>query len=273
MIWRLFIPIGAKLKRFYPSLDKYIVQAKIKSRSEEIIAKALFISLTSSILLFILFMIISKDLITSLIISAIIFISFYLYRLNIPKLLANRKKRDVENKLMFAVDHMVIKLKSGVPLFDTMKSVARANYGELSNEFANLVKKIESGKSEAEALKEMASTSPSLYLRKIAWQIASSLKSGGDVANVLESISNELIKEREIKLKSYIGSLNVYLLLYMVISIIIPALFIIASLVISMLVSLQIPEYLYYSIPVLVGVLQFLFIGIIKSKRPAMWEE
>ena len=273
MISKLFIPIGVRLKRFYPSLEKFIIQSGMKTSPEEIISKAISYSIIYGIVTFICFLFITKKVGISSIIGFTISVMFYFYELNIPRLKAERKRRDLEKKLMFAVDQMVIKLKSGVPLFDTMKSIAKADYGILSDEFAKVVKKIESGEDEGDALREMATTSPSPYLRKIAWEMTSSIKSGGNIADVLEGISSNLSKEDEIKMKAYNGVLNVYLLVYMITSIVIPALFIIASLVISMISSYSIPGYFFFLVPLFIGTIEFMIIGLIKARRPPVWEE
>ena len=270
MIWRIFIPIAKKLKNFYPETKRYLLQINSKYTIEEFISRnlgyATFIFLITLLLAIKNFKV---GIATSLTLG---FLTFF-YLMDMPKLKVLRKRRSIESKLIFAVDKMRIKLSSGASLFDTLKSIANSDYGELSKEVAIIVKEIEGGTPEVEALEKAARRNPSPIFRKILWEISSSIRSGGNVVDTLKSALVDLTRQLEIKMKTYTGELNVYLLVYMVLSIVFPVLMIIALTVVSILSNISISNLLIYSIPVLVIIFQFGIIGLIKSKRPYLWSE
>ena len=62
----------------------------------------------------------------------------FLYAMYLPKVKARFRARRMEQELVFAGRHMLIELKGGVPLFDSMLGISR-DYGEVSVEFNKVV--------------------------------------------------------------------------------------------------------------------------------------
>ena len=270
MIWRIFLPIADKLKNFYPEVKRNLMQSGSKENIRDFIAKNLFYSFIIFITITAIFIQrIKIGLIVSITVSSII----YGYLMNIPKLKILRKRRSIESKLIFALDQMRIKISSGVSLVEAIKGIASSNFGELSNESADIARKIEGGMPEVDAIEDTARKCSSPIARRVLWEIATSIRSGGDIKNVLDAVISNMVKELQIKMKSYAGVLNTYLLLYMVLSIVLPVLLIIAFIVISIISNIQIPIIIIYSIPVLIIIFQFVIIGLIKTKRPYLWSE
>ena len=270
MIWKIFLPIGDRFKRFYPGIERSLMILNSNIDIKEFIAKNIFYSLVIFLIILILFIRqIKIGLALALSISTIV----YFYLMNIPKMKLLTKKRKVESGLLFAVDQMNIKLSSGVPLIDAIKSNALSNFGEVSNKAAGIIKEIEGGASEIDTIEEFARKSSSPTARRLLWEIATSLRSGGDIKETLNAAMTNLIKELEIKMKSYAGVLNTYLLIYMVVSIVLPVLMILALIVTSMISNASIPMAFIYLIPIFIILFQFAIIGLVKTKRPHLWSE
>jgi len=106
---------------------------------------------------------------------SMIYITFY------PKLAVTKKVNDVEKYLPYMIHHLLIEVRSGVPLYNALVSIAQSNYGKLSVEIRRAVNEINTGKSEIAALEMLARQNPSLYFRRIMWQIVNALKSGADI--------------------------------------------------------------------------------------------
>src|SRR3989344_1733043 len=64
----------------------------------------------------------------------------FLYAMQFPSVKAKGRAKRMEQEIVFAGRHMLIELKSGVPLFDSMLGISR-DYGEVSLEFNKIVEK------------------------------------------------------------------------------------------------------------------------------------
>lgn len=194
----------------------------------------------------------------------------FMYVLMYPKVLINRKVRELEKNMLFAMRHMLIQAKSGITLFDSMVSVSKGRYGLVSQEFNDAVRKISTGWRDVDALEDMALRNPSLYFRRSLWQISNALRAGADIAQTLDSIIKDLSSEQRIKVRQYGSQLNPLAFMYMMFGVIMP------SLGISLLVSLSsftgfgIDPMYFWGIIAFLVIFKFNFIGIVKSKRPAV---
>ena len=268
---KFLYPIANKLARFYPGLHRTLVQSRSKKTVVEVISEALFNALISSISVFVLFIILKFSLLISAGSAIFLFFIILNYLIKLPGLKIIKKRTDIDSQLIYALDHMIIRLRGGATLFDSIKSIAISNYGELSKDFLEVVKKIEGGSDEASVFEEYASMTPSVYLRKIMWELAMSVRSGGNVVNILESMAKDLVNKSEIEIKSYAGKLNLYLLMYMILSVVLPALFIIAMVISSIITGPKNLESVLIILPITVLLVQFVIIGMINSTRPTLW--
>ncbi len=267
----IFFPIARKMVRFYPGLRRSLIQAGSKRTPEEMISLALQNALISGIGVSFLFYFLKFQPLIYLGSGALVFLIILNYIINLPKVKIAKKRIELDSKLIYALDHMIIRLKGGATLFDSVKSIAISNYGELSKDFLKLIKKIEGGVDEAAAFEEYASITPSRYLRKISWELAIAVRSGGDIVTILETMARDLVNKGEIEIRSYASKLNLYLLMYMILSIVLPALFIIAMVVSSIVSGPQNLTSILIVLPLLVIAIQFVIISMIGSIRPTLW--
>ncbi|MEK6902452.1 MAG: hypothetical protein AABX02_02590, partial [archaeon] len=79
--------------------------------------------------------------IVSAIFSFLVFIQIVAY----PILHINKKVADLDRNLVFALRTILVQIRSGVSLFDSMKVVAEGNYGAVSKEFRKAVDQISTG--------------------------------------------------------------------------------------------------------------------------------
>jgi flagellar protein FlaJ len=201
--------------------------------------------------------------------SSVLGIVGFFYVVFYPRLYVNRKVNQIEKNLPYALHHLLIEVRSGVPLFNALVSISQSKYGVLSEEMKKAVDDISTGKSEIAALEMLARRNPSLYFRRILWQIVNSLKSGADIGNTIKQIVDTLSEEQRIAIKKYGSQLNPMTLMYMIFAVIFPTLGITFLLILSSFVGIGVDLNL-----VLIGILlflllfQFMIIGLIKSKRP-----
>ncbi len=207
----------------------------------------------------------------SIIISIVFSILIFTQLLAYPKIRVKKRVRDIDSHLIFALRTLLIQIKSGVSLFDSMAMVAFSKrFGELGEELKTAVDKINTGYFEEVALEEMARKNPSPNLRKVIWQILNGMKAGSDTSTILEETVNTIVREQQIELKKYDSSLRMLSLMYLMIGVIIPALGITFIIVVGSFPRIEITEIVFWGFLGGIVLMEFVFIGIIKSKRPAL---
>ncbi len=187
-----------------------------------------------------------------------------------PSLLIQRNVRDVERNLLFALRHFYVQVKSGVTLFDALSSVASGNYGSVSAQFRNAVRKINSGAPAEAVLEDLALKNPSTYFRRSIWQISNGIKAGSDMSTLLKAVIDNISSEQRIAIRRYGSQLNPLTLVYMMVAVVLPSLGVTFMLVMSSFSGFVVSEMLFWEILAVLVVFQFMFVGIIKSKRPSI---
>ncbi|MCD6403332.1 MAG: type II secretion system F family protein [Candidatus Aenigmarchaeota archaeon] len=272
----VFQPIGNKLVSLFPSLDLDLRRIDLDVRAREYANVAVFAWLFWFVIMFFTMVTVSKiagverffsiSILVSLTIST--FAMFYV--LVYPSFLVKKKVKKLERDLLFAMRHLYIQIKSGVPLFESLVSVAKSGYGVLSKEIELCVKKISTGWPETRALEEMAIRNPSLLFRRAVWQITNSIRTGTDLGDTLSSIVETIAVEQKIAIRRYGSQLNPMVMMYMMLGVIVPSLGITFLMIISSFTGLPITKDTFILILIFLVVFQFNFLGFIKSRRPAV---
>ena len=160
----------------------------------------------------------------SILFGMVVFIAVVLYLKNYPKLIVRKRVANIERNLLHSLKHLLVQIKSGVPLYDGLVSITRGNYGALSDEFRELIKKVDTGTSMESAMEEISIKNPSQIFRRSVWQISNGMKAGSDIGDVLREIISNISQEQVIAIRRYGSQLNPLTLVYMMIAVIIPAL-------------------------------------------------
>ena len=197
------------------------------------------------------------------------FLSF-VYFMNFPRVKAKIRASMIDSDLVFAGRHMLIELKSGVPLFDSMLGISR-EYGVVSEEFNRVVEKVTLGVPIGVALHTVAENNPSHYFNRVVMQMANSIASGSDVAVALEAVLEQISREQIIELKAYGQKLNPIAMFYMVFGIIMPSLGIAFLIIVLSFMGgsgTTLNTSALLTILFAIGLVQFLFLSMIESSRP-----
>ena len=187
-----------------------------------------------------------------------------------PKIKILRKVRDLESNLIFALRTLLIEIKSGISLFDSIRLIANGNFGTVSREFKRAVEEIETGRFQEDVFEELATNNPSLFFRRALWQLVNGLKAGADVSQVLDALVDTLSKEQSNQVRRYGSSLRLLSLMYMMLGVIVPALGLTFLVVLSSFPQIQIQEWMFWAMLAMLGVSQFMFLGILKNNRPSL---
>lgn len=252
-----------------------LIQAEVDITPERYINMALFTSMYFFIImslssLAVLFLV--KSLIyipIALIIVFIFSIFMFSYILSCPRLYCIRRIRELEKFLLTALRQIIIKVRSGVPLFQALVSLSEG-YGELSKEIKSLVEKVNAGVSLDSALEETAAKNPSVYFRRALLQISTTIKSGADLNNTLTSLIQFVSQSITITAKKYGRELNFWSVFYLVISIVFPAIGISFFVMLSTYIGINLSIYVFIAVGIVFTVLQFFFLGIMSNRRPSL---
>ncbi|MDO8427991.1 MAG: type II secretion system F family protein [Candidatus Diapherotrites archaeon] len=270
-----WMDIGAGLEKGFPNLKIELEQAGINYSTQTYlgIASSLFAVYASvfavvftGVLLFTGSMFWFLGIFAGILLGLLVGIQVVFF----PKILIKRKVREIEQNLIYAVRTLLIQVKSGVGLFQAMNIVAEEEYGVLSQEFKKTVQKINSGIHQDDALQEMALDNPSPSLRKVIWQIINGIKGGAEISYVLQESLNSMVRDQLIDIRKYGSQLRLDSLIYMMIGVILPALGLTFLIVLGSIPQIQITEIFFWGLLAGVIIMNYFFIGIMKSRRPAL---
>ncbi len=276
-----FLGVGESLQDFFPFLEVHLKQAEVDFSVKEYLSMCILSSIIFFLFfgIFFIFILVLADierivlfgLLISLIATGFVFFQQMIY----PKVYANRRIREIERNLLDALQNVLVQLNSGVPLFDILVNISKGDYGGVSKEFSRVVKEINAGKPQIEALEDMAAINPSLYFRRAVWQIVNGMKSGGDMSNVVNDIINSLSEEQLLQIQRYGSQLNPLAMFYMLMVVIAPALGTTFLIMLSSFISLSefATKLIFWGLYGIVVFFQIMFMGLIKSKRPNLLSE
>ncbi|MEM5816167.1 MAG: type II secretion system F family protein [Candidatus Aenigmatarchaeota archaeon] len=270
-----FIWIADKIVKTMPSLEKNLIEAEIPLKSREYVSIAIFSSLYWFLILFTILNLISIILnasftYISFIISLLISLIALFYIIFYPNYRISKKNKDIERNLVFAIRHLYLEVKSGVPLFEGLISVSKENYGFISKELEKCVKEISAGKDQINVFEELAIRTSHPTFKKVIWQITNAMKTGADLGKILGIIATELTQEQKVKIRKYGSQLSPYALMYLMLTIIVPTLGITLLVILSSFSGINIPQTFFYLILFVITIFQIMFLGLIKSQRPSV---
>jgi len=203
-----------------------------------------------------------------ILVGVVSFFGMLMFHLLTPRIEAGRIATRVDQELIFALRSLLIQLSSGTSLFEAIRSISRSNYGQVSTEFGYVVKNISSGMSESNALEKLAFSTKSEVLKKSIWHILTTMKSGGSVANSLNSQVEELVAQQSDAIKNYAAELNLWTLVYLIIAAAMPSLGVTFLVIASSISSGGIGKDTVLLIALLGAFVQVGLIFIVKQKVP-----
>ena len=269
--------IGTRLTKIFPSLSIKLNQADMDIQPREYLSIAFFalwfwttITFSSFFILFLLVTLPENFIFLMTIVPLTIGFIAFMYVILYPDLIISKKSRDLDKNLLFALRHLQIQVKSGIPLFDSLVSISQGKYGLISDEFKNCVKKISTGEPEINTLEELVFRNPSLFFRRVIWQISNAIRTGADLGNTLDAIVDNLSNEQKVAIRRYGSQLNPLSMMYMMTAVIMPSLGITFLILLSTFSGLAVSEFLFWFILCILIVFQFSFVGIVKSRRPTI---
>ena len=140
----------------------------------------------------------------------------------------------------------------------------------LGSYFKEVVDKVDLGTSIENALNDIVERAPSQAFRRILWQIINSLRTGSDISRSLTAVVDQISREQNIAVKEYGRKLNPLAMFYMMIAVILPSLGVTMLIVLSAFMQIKLTLPVLLVISFFLGIIQFMFIVMIRSSRPAV---
>lgn len=274
-ISKKFFGLADKLSKMFPSLELELKQSGMGLDRREYIGIVIFSSFFIFILTFFLIFTLSLIAVTiekavsiASLISIFLFLMTFFYLRMYPKMLVKKKVADLERNLLHALKHLYVQVRSGVTIYDAIVSVSHSDYGRVSEEFKKAIKHVSAGMSMETALENIALENPSIHFHRALWQLSNGLKAGSDIGVVLKSVVENISHEQRIAIRRYGSQLNPLTLVYMMLAVILPSLGITFLIVLSSFSGFAVSEKMFLAILGVLALFQFMFLGIIKSRRP-----
>lgn len=200
-------------------------------------------------IIFIILLTITKNLETTLKV-VIILILIELFKETLPKMKEKQRKKEIMAEFPFALRQISTQLKAGIGLYDSMKSIAEGDYGELSGEFQITLNEIQYESDFVKSFENLSERCGLESMDKFCGQIIRTLNNGGNLADTLNVLANEYSHNVKVKYREYSEKLNAIMLLYMFIAVLLPVilfvLIIAATTVMGQIIEAEMLIILYY---------------------------
>jgi pilus assembly protein TadC len=206
---------------------------------------------------------------TPIIVFFVLFSLFYGFFMNTPVVYIRRREREIKRDILFATRYLIIKIDSGVPLFNALIDATKS-YGVAGKYFKEIVDDVNLGTPIEQALENALKYNESKEFRLVLRQILNSLKTGVDISSSLKKLLDEITREQHIEIKAYSKKLNSIVLFYLIIACVVPSLGISMFIMVSSMMNLNLSKSNLFVILFFIAVIQLFFISIIRSIRPAV---
>ncbi len=265
--------IFERIARSLPELKTKLEKAAMKDKPEEFVQKtfltAFYLATGISVFLFLILVKYTALKAVLFVFPLILFVFLFFYMLKLPDVKISKREREVSKEIVFAGRYLIIELESGVPLYNAMINTSK-NYKTIGKHFKDIINKVNLGTSLEDALNEAIESTPSDDLRRIIWQILNSSRTGSDIAQSLNSVIEQIVREQAIEVSKYGKKLNPLAMFYMIIAVIMPTLGITMLVVLSSFINFQLDLVILMVISFFLGFAQFMFLSIIKFLRPSI---
>ena len=163
------------------------------------------------------------------IVALVMFFVTGVFALTFPRTNAEQKAIKINRELPFALRHLSTQIKAGVSFHRALSSVAAADYGILSVELTKVLRDLEKGNSTEDALLSLARRNRSAGLKKAVIQINRSLKTGGNLSEIIKDIANDVSFEYQMRVRDFVEKLNIINVVFTMIAVVGPVVITIIS--------------------------------------------
>ncbi len=204
----------------------------------------------------------------------VLLITFSIFYIH-PFHIINKKRRDIETNLPFAINHMSAIASSGVPPKKGFAMLGEyKEYGEVSNECREITQEMDVlGGDIIGAIRKIAAKTPSTAFKEVLYGILSTIEGGGNLKEYLNEMAKFALFNYQLSRKKYLETLSTYADIYTAILIAAP-LFLVAVLAVmnivpgSKIIGISIDSFMWLGVYVFIPVLNGAFIVFVNLTQP-----
>jgi len=262
-------PISA-LTDSIKGLDYDLYRASMFVSKERYVAQMLVVAIISGFFGFVFAYLAYMPLETSFLIGLLGFMGGFFYMRQYPKIVWRKRVTEVERTLPYALRHMASLLSAGVGIEEAMLSVAKADYGVLSEEFELILRDMRTGASFEEALQKFEEKMASDNVSRVVKQILRAVKFGGNLSDILYKMAEDFSFEYRMKLVEYVQKVNGVSFVYMFMTIVMPTMLVVGILAASIMERQLIFDVQTMALILLFGfpAMSLIIINMIKKAEP-----
>jgi len=201
---------------------------------------------------------------------ALVIFLFMFIGLNHPKSILAERAIYVDKYLLYSLRDLSLQISSGGTIYDSLLKTAIAPYGEASTEFKRLVSRMYVGIPMQKVLRSSLNSTKSDFLRKVYWQLISSLESGADLRGGLLSIISELDERQKAHIQNYARELSLWSLLYMMFAVAVPTIGLTMMVILSAFAGFGLTQISFILFLGLSFCAQIALIYFVKARRPVV---
>lgn len=245
------------------------VTTPVQQFMKRVLVSSVILGLALWLVFLLFFRIMRFSFILALLLLPFLWFLSYTFLLHTPDIKIHQRKKETDSQALFATRYLLVKLQSGVPLFNAMMDAAKEG-GAAGRFFKEIVEDINMGKPIEAALDEAREFCPSKSFKLMLSQVVNSLKTGVDISDSLKKIVNEIAREHQIEIKSYSRKLNSVVMFYLILACIMPSLGVALFSVIAGFLSIGVGSFIFTSVLLFLALIQIFFVVIVRSIRPSI---
>ncbi|MCD6372059.1 MAG: type II secretion system F family protein [Thermococcus sp.] len=259
-----------RLTKSLKGLDEDLYKASILMPKDRYVALIFAVSLFSGIFLFLVAYLLYQPIDISLLVGLLGALGGFFYMRYYPKMVWRRRVAEVERALPYALRHMAALLSAGVGIAEALLSVAKADYGVISEEFELIVRDMKTGASFEDALTRFDEKMASENVSRVVKQILRAVKFGGNLSDILYKLAEDFSFEYRMKLVEYVQKVNGIAFIYMFLTIVMPTMFVVGILAGSVMAqALMMPVETFALIMLMAfPAISLIIINMIKKAEP-----
>ena len=199
--------LARRIYRF-KTISKYMRKAKLLGYQDlKVVISFLNVRLLISLLLFgYFFIFFDLNYIVALLIMLIFYygFSYYMFDYRIKK-----RAKNLEKDAIYFFEVLALSLEAGKSLIQGLRLTVSSVDSELSNEFANIIREIDYGKSFHDALTDLRLRMPSDIIQNVILNITEAYISGGDITSTLRKQVDYIQNKRVMDIKAVINQIPI----------------------------------------------------------------
>ena len=269
-ILRYFRGPVRSLTASFKGLDKDLYRANIFTPPDRYVALMLGVSFLTGVFGFVFAYLLYLPIDTAILVGFLGFVGGFIYMRHYPKMVWKRRVAEVERAMPYALRHMASLLSAGVGISEALLSVARADYGAISEEFELILRDMRAGSSFEDALMRFDEKMGSENVSRVVKQILRAVKFGGNLSEVLYKLAEDFAFEYRMKLVEYVQKVNGIAFIYMFLTIVMPTMFVVGILAGSVMARQLImpPETLAVVLLFAFPAISLIIVNMIKKGEP-----